>query len=59
MIEAFSMKSVITPPSASDQRQTQPRVVPHNAAGEQRPTHDDAKEVNKSLPGGPSAPVAG
>jgi hypothetical protein len=30
-----------------------------NVAGERRPTRDDAEETKKSLPGGPSAPVAG
>jgi hypothetical protein len=29
-----------------------------NAAGEQRPTLDDAEKTEKSLLGGPSAPVA-
>jgi hypothetical protein len=30
-----------------------------NAAGERRPTRDDAAEAEKSLLSGPSAPVAG
>jgi hypothetical protein len=30
-----------------------------NVAGERRPTRDDAAEAAKSLPGGPSVPVAG
>jgi len=29
-----------------------------NAAGERRPTRDDAEEADKSLRRGPSAPVA-
>jgi hypothetical protein len=30
-----------------------------NAAGERRPTYDDAAEAKKNLLGGPSAPVGG
>jgi hypothetical protein len=35
------------------------RIELHNAAGERRPTRDDAEEAAKSLLGEPSAPVAG